>query len=192
MPFVESGPERERFEELFSEHFEAVLAYAMARADPETADDAVAETFVVAWRRFGEVPDQPRAWLLAVTRRTLATQRRAHSRQDALAQKMARPRPLETAPDAWIEDPTSPSLAARNALDRISEADRELLCLLAWDGLSQREAAAVLGCSTGAFRVRYLRARRRFRSALDEESRGAITGSRRCPSHTNNAEERTA
>lgn len=192
MQSVESGRERQRFEQLFSEHFEAVLGYALARSDPETADDAVAETFVVAWRRFAEVPDEPRAWLLAVTRRTLATQRRAHSRQDALAQKM-RPRPLEPASDAGIEDPTSLTLAARNALDRISEADRELLCLLAWDGVSQREAAAVLGCSAGAFRVRYMRARRRFRSALDEESRSAITGSRPdSHSPTNNAEERTA
>lgn len=189
---MEGSHERERFEMLFSSHFDAVLAYALARTDPETAEDAVADTFVVAWRRFAEVPDQPLPWLLAVTRRTLATQRRAHSRQGALAQKMG-PRSGEAVLDVGIEDPRGSVYAARSALSRLSEADRELLCLLAWDGLSQREAASVLGCSAGAFRVRFMRARRRFRAALGEESQRAKDVTRP-PSSTpvTNAEERTA
>ena len=47
------------------------------------------------------------------------------------------------------------------------DADRELLTLLAWDGLSQEEAAVALGCSRGALKVRLHRARRRFTQLAD-------------------------
>ena len=44
--------------------------------------------------------------------------------------------------------------------------DREVLRLIAWEGLESREAAAVFGCSYGAFRVRLHRARRRLEKQL--------------------------
>lgn len=55
------------------------------------------------------------------------------------------------------------------ALDRMQPGDRELLLLRVWDELSFAQAAAVLGCSPGAARVRWLRARRRFAAALMHE-----------------------
>lgn len=55
------------------------------------------------------------------------------------------------------------------ALGALREADREVLCLIAWDGLDQVEAAEVLGCSPGAFKVRLHRARGRLEKALVEE-----------------------
>lgn len=44
---------------------------------PKDAADAVAETFLVAWRRLPEVPsgEEARPWLYGVARRTLANQR---------------------------------------------------------------------------------------------------------------------
>jgi RNA polymerase sigma-70 factor (ECF subfamily) len=62
--------------------------------------------------------------------------------------------------DAWpLLDDDSSTLAALRAL---SDADRELLTLLAWHDLTQDEAAQALGCSRGALKVRLHRARRRF------------------------------
>nr|WP_307871954.1 sigma-70 region 4 domain-containing protein [Micromonospora sp. U21] len=46
------------------------------------------------------------------------------------------------------------------ALARLTEDDRELLTLMAWQNLSSREAAWVIGCSTATFFVRLHRARR--------------------------------
>jgi RNA polymerase sigma-70 factor (ECF subfamily) len=62
---------------------------------------------------------------------------------------------------------TDPGLAA--ALTRLSESDRELLLLIAWEGLSPVEAAAVLGIKPATARVRLLRARRRLTQALARE-----------------------
>lgn len=55
--------------------------------DPADAADAVAETFLVAWRRLGEVPDgrEARLWLFGVCRRVLANHRRGELRRRHLA-----------------------------------------------------------------------------------------------------------
>jgi RNA polymerase sigma-70 factor, ECF subfamily len=62
---------------------------------------------------------------------------------------------------------TDPALAA--ALTRLSESDRELLLLIAWDGISPAEAATVLAIKPATARVRLLRARRRLTQALSRE-----------------------
>jgi RNA polymerase sigma-70 factor (ECF subfamily) len=53
--------DRERFELLYRQHFRRVLGYSLARLEPERAKDVAAETFLVAWRRLPDEPDQPPA-----------------------------------------------------------------------------------------------------------------------------------
>lgn len=123
------------FERMFRAHHDAVLAYALRRAGCEAdARDVVAETFLVAWRRFGEAPgDAQLPWLYGVARRALANRRRAAGRRTALVGRLgwaaAAPGPHD--PTARTSDG---ALAA--ALDRLSEADREALLLVTWEGLS--------------------------------------------------------
>jgi RNA polymerase sigma-70 factor, ECF subfamily len=155
----------ERFERLFTGHVDAVFAYAVARVDRETAYDATADTFLVAWRRLADVPDPPRAWLLGVTRRTLADQRRSQRRQLSLVVQLARTT-VEPAASMAPEELITERVVVFAALGELREADRELLCLIAWDGLDHLEAAEVLGCSPGAFKVRLHRARGRLERAL--------------------------
>ncbi|HWH19880.1 MAG TPA: sigma-70 family RNA polymerase sigma factor, partial [Solirubrobacterales bacterium] len=52
------------------------------------------------------------------------------------------------------------------ALAKLEEAEREVLRLVAWEGLSTRDGAQVVGCSPGAFRVRLHRARRKLEREL--------------------------
>jgi RNA polymerase sigma-70 factor, ECF subfamily len=152
----------ERFRRLYEQHGEAVLRYARRRATPETAEDVLAETFIVAWRRLDRVPPEPRGWLLAVARRVLANQRRGDSRREALVAKLA----LAPVRDAPVEPAGGSELAA--ALATLADRDHEILALVHWDGLTPREAATVLGCTPLAARTRLHRARRRLASALEE------------------------
>jgi RNA polymerase sigma-70 factor, ECF subfamily len=157
---------RERFAQAFEEHFRAVSAYALRRTTPAEAEDAVAETFLVAWRRLDELPDDAKPWLLGVARRVLANQRRAAGRRHALVERVA-------GTPAGEEDPPRRP-AVLQALARLSDTDREVLLLVAWDGLSVQEAAAALRCTRTAAKVRLHRARRRFRAELHRlERRGA-------------------
>jgi RNA polymerase sigma factor (sigma-70 family) len=157
----------EKFDVFHRKYAGDVKAYCLRRADPQLAEDALAETFEIAWRRWEDIPGQPKAWLFGVARRVLANRRRAETRQRALVERMAA-QPLE-------EDTAEEGPPVLEALRRLTPLDQEALRLAAWDELSSREAAQVLGCSPVAFRLRLLRARRRLArqlSELDERSEG--------------------
>ena len=153
-----------RLETLFRCYYSAVAAYVRRRAEPDLVDDVVAETFLVAWRRLDDVPADARPWLLGVARKTLATQRRSVTRRHSLLAK------LETARRPVQADDSVSELGISEALARLSAKDREAITLIAWEGLTLREAAAALGQSPAAFRVRLHRAKRRLRQRL--EARG--------------------
>ncbi len=159
--------DRERFELLYAAHYDRVLAYTLCRAEVEVARDAAAETFVVAWRRLADVPDEPLPWLIGVARRCLADQRRSSGRREALATRL---RFVAGSGYDLGNDPAE-AVAERDqvvaALRRLPVADREVLRLVAWDGLTSAQAAESLGCSRATFAVRLHRARRRLVAALD-------------------------
>jgi len=160
------------FDALFIEHQRSVLAYAMRRA-PTAADaeDAAAETFTVAWRKFEAIPaDEPLPWLYAVARRVLANQRRGHGRRERLAALLTReddvPTPLRAG-----EDLDAPAYAA---LASLSAADQEVLRLVAWEELGNAAIAAVLGITANAVAIRLHRARARFAAALADLPAGDL------------------
>jgi RNA polymerase sigma factor (sigma-70 family) len=157
---------RERFEALYSVNLSRLLAYAVRRTStPEDAADAVAETFLVAWRRIDDVPtgDEARLWLYGTARRVLANQRRTDVRRTQLSDRLrAELTSLPQTPHTGLEELD----ALRTALDRLRPDDRELLGLIAWEGLGPHELARVLGCSRNAGKIRTHRARRRLRREL--------------------------
>jgi RNA polymerase sigma-70 factor (ECF subfamily) len=156
-----------RFEECFAAHYAAVLAFALRRLpDRAGAEDAAAETFAVAWRRRGKIPPEPLPWLFGICRRVLANQRRSATRRSRLGDRLEH----EAGPRPRSQDPAD-ALHRRDsfahAFGLLTEDEREVLRLVAWDGLDNREAAEVLGCSSVAFRVRLHRARRRLLKHLE-------------------------
>jgi RNA polymerase sigma-70 factor, ECF subfamily len=159
-----SGSDEQRFERLYEQHFERVAAYLLARADRDSAAEALARTFEIAWRRLPDVPVESLPWLLGVARRVLAERRRAQGRRDALIERIA-----ETAIEASGDH--AEALAVRElvlaAIEDLTPSQQEAFLLIAWDGLSEREAAAVLGCSRGAVALRLHRARKQLRAALE-------------------------
>ena len=151
-----------RFEEIYAATYEPILGYALRRcSSPEDAADVVAETFTVAWRRFEKIPDgeKARLWLYGVARRVLANHRRGESR------RRGRTTELRDEIATVSADPVDASAIAQ-AFGELSDDDRDLLGLVAWEGLDHSGIAAVLGCSIGAARVRLHRARKRFSRAL--------------------------
>jgi RNA polymerase sigma-70 factor (ECF subfamily) len=148
-----------RFERLFRAHYGRVLSYARRRTSAGLADEIAAETFLIAWRRLESVPREELPWLLGVARRVLANQRRREATQERVARAAAVP-----ASDALPE--VAPDAELSRALSQLGEQDRELLRLIAWEGLTPAEAARVLGWSAVRARVRLHRARTRLEALL--------------------------
>jgi RNA polymerase sigma factor (sigma-70 family) len=161
---------RMRFEGLFRSHADAVRGYALRRTDPDDADDVVAETFLIAWRRFDDVPANATPWLLGVARRVLSNRRRSDRRVISLSNRLADRERRK--PDAATDDSDLLS-TIEVALDRLPEKEREALRLLAWEGLSTGEAAIVLGCTRATLAVRVHRARRRLTDIIEGHLAGA-------------------
>jgi RNA polymerase sigma factor (sigma-70 family) len=161
----------EAFEAAYRGSGTAVLAYALRRsASREDALDLVAEAFAVAWRRRADLPvasDEVRPWLFGIARLCLANAVRSSHRAGRLGRRLA-----DSFVDAALPDPSAISEAraesrrVREALDQLSADDRELVTLVAWEGLTPAEAAAALELSPGTARVRLHRARTRLRAAL--------------------------
>jgi RNA polymerase sigma factor (sigma-70 family) len=152
---------------MFTEHQRAVLAYAMRRTRAAAdAEDVAAETFTIAWRKFDTIPaGAPLPWLYAVARRVLANQRRGLGRRERLAamlQVQDVPTPLRAG-----EDHDGPAF---DALASLAAADQEVLRLVAWEQLGNREIADVLGITPNAVAIRIHRARARFAEAFASTS----------------------
>ena len=157
---------------MYRAHVRALLAYAVRRVpSPDDAADVVAETMLVAWRRRHEAPpgDEARLWLFGVARRVLANHHRGDARRLRLGDRLGRELRLQLGDMADPVDPVQAvdeSLAVREALDGLDEADREILRLAAWEGLGPHEIATVMDIGAVAARSRLHRARRRLRQRL--------------------------
>jgi RNA polymerase sigma-70 factor (ECF subfamily) len=153
-----------RFDRIYADTYAAIRAYARRRCRPDVAQDIVAETFLVAWRRLDEVPENALPWLYGVARRAIANERRGSRRADALADRAAASLALDEARD--IAERLGEVELIRRALVGLPERDREAVMLVAWEGLAHADAARVAGCSRPAFAVRLHRARKRLADAL--------------------------
>lgn len=167
-----------RLEHLHREHAGAVRAYARRRIGRDEADDVVADVFVVAWRRIGDVPAEARTWLLGIARRVLANRHRAAKRQRALYERLAR----EAETGTLVVPPSGGREGAvLRALASLASGDREVLLLVTWDGLSHAQAAEVLGVRPATLTMRLHRARRRLGRALDDATPDAPVARRTPP-----------
>ncbi|MEH1164153.1 RNA polymerase sigma factor [Micromonospora sp. CPCC 205539] len=155
---------RDRFAALFRQHHRQVYAYAVSRAGRDLADDIVSDTFLVAWRRLDAIPADPLPWLLGVARNVVHERHRDAARQLRLLSQAS----AEIEGD--VAEAVTERAATLAALDALGDADREVLTLIGWHGLSTREAAQVVGCAAPTFLVRLHRARRRFEQALADQS----------------------
>jgi RNA polymerase sigma-70 factor, ECF subfamily len=158
---TEAGSREARFTRLYELHLDAVRAYAWRRSQG-LADEIVAETFLVAWRRLEAIPEDALPWLIGVARNVRANLRRGDRRREALIQRLGPEAADYSDPAAAVAERD----ALRSALASLSEADCEILLLTAWDKLDRGQVARALGCSRANVAVRLFRARRRLEAAL--------------------------
>ncbi|MGI8329983.1 RNA polymerase sigma factor [Actinomadura scrupuli] len=156
----------ERFTAMYDDCRQRVWAYVVSRAGRQVADEVVSETFAIAWRRLGDVPEPPLPWLLGVARNVLRDDIRAQVRRESFA---AEQRGWGEPRGADIAEHVAERLAVLRAMAELADDDREILILIAWQGLTPQDAATVVGCTPAALRVRLHRARKRL-VALTEQA----------------------
>jgi RNA polymerase sigma-70 factor (ECF subfamily) len=161
------------FRALYEDHVDDVARYSARRTQESEVHDVVSETFLVAWRRFDDVPSDALPWLLATARRVIANRRRSTGRRRALDEKLVNE--ATTGSREADVDGVDETVAA--AIAELPDAEREAFMLVAWDGLDPLRASQAAGCAPGTFRMRLHRARGHLRSRL-ATAPPAPTGSR--------------
>lgn len=155
-------PNQDRFAALYATEYSSVHTYLRRRLPASEVDDAVVDTFLVAWRRIDECTgaSNPRWWLLATARRVAANSRRGASRRRALVERIGQTTPPVSTPQDDSDDDAV--LAIRNVLATLRTDDQEVLRLTYWEDLPVDGIAVVLGVSVAAARKRLQRAERRL------------------------------
>ena len=159
----------QRFDRLYQETSDAVLAYLVRRSrTTEDAADALAETYTAAWRKLDSLPegDKARLWLFGAARNELHRMARILRADDDLGATLANGLPTlwEEGPD--VDDGEGEML---DALAILSRLDQEIVTLTAWEELTPREIATVLGLSANVVRIRLHRARAKLQGLLKSE-----------------------
>lgn len=155
----------DHFIQLYRRYQPQILAYARRRLSEEDAVEVVADTFLTAWRHLSSVPDDPLPWLYRTAGNSAANQRRRNSRWGRLQDRVRAGSRHPMSPDPAVATVRNDTLST--ALAALSEKDREVLRLAAWEGLDGAELAAALGCSLGTAKVRLHRARQRLARLLE-------------------------
>ena len=148
---------------------EPLRRFLARRTDAATADDVLADTLLVCWRRLDDVPAEPLPWAYGVARHCLANAQRGERRQARLAARISvvDPPARATPPEATSARDTG----LDEALARLRPADAELLRLWAWEQLTPAEIAGILEISANAASIRLHRAREKLRTELGTAAR---------------------
>ena len=153
-----------------------ILAYASRHVGLEQAQDIVAETFTVAWRRWPVVPDPPLPWLIGTASKVIQSHRRRVWRQQTVADRLTLLTAVAADPDPALE-----RLDALQRLAALPHDHQEALLLVAWDGLTADEAADVLGIAAATFRKRLQRARYALESSASQTPSLTLTFAKEAP-----------
>jgi RNA polymerase sigma factor (sigma-70 family) len=151
-------------------------AYLARRAGAD-ADDLLAETWLRAYaarHTYDAARGSVRVWSFGVARHVLL----AHWRR---VTDLPRSTHEETS-DPWpdVDDRLAAAAVApalRAAIAGLPAVERELLLLVAWDGLTPTEAAAVVGVPAPTARTRLFRARQRLRERLPDTAQVGVVAS---------------
>ena len=157
------------YRRLFDECFEAITRYCLRRLPLADVNDATAEVFLVAWRKFDQVPagDDALPWLYGVARNVVRNTQRSSRRSSRLVGRIGGlAAQADPGPELQVirrqEDE-----ALVTALGSLKPADQEVLRLRTYEGMSTAQIAVVLGCSVEAAKKRVARALKRLRAAAD-------------------------
>lgn len=143
--------------------YEPIQRYLYRRCAADDVDDVFNDILLTLWRRLDDTPvGQELPWAYGIARRCLANHWRTQTRRSHVVKRAITMTTTEPH-QPWTDDA---DVALHEALDKLSDLDRETLRLWAWERLEPSEIAAVLDVTPNAIRVRLARTRRRLEQEL--------------------------
>ncbi|MGW1590459.1 RNA polymerase sigma factor [Streptomyces sp. NPDC002386] len=160
------------FAVIFDRHADDIHRYIARRLGSDTADDLMAETFVIAFqrrRRYDVSHPHARPWLYGIATNLIGRHRRDEARRLRALSRMAslsEGREEQAGPEDGVTNSAEAHGVLAGALAELPARYRDVLLVVAWGELDYAEAAQALGLPVGTVRSRLHRARTRLRRAL--------------------------
>ncbi|HET9203845.1 MAG TPA: sigma-70 family RNA polymerase sigma factor [Acidimicrobiia bacterium] len=159
---------RARFEAIWAEHSPKVRAYCIRRVASHDADDVAAEIFLVVWRRIDEIPPAPKTllYIYGIAGKVVSNHTRSFRRKSLLDEKL---RNLGVAPPvdpALLVVQSSDDADVAAAVRNLSQRDREIVMLYAWEDLPRNDIAEIMGMTRSGVDQRIHRSYQKLARAL--------------------------
>jgi RNA polymerase sigma factor (sigma-70 family) len=158
------------FAAIYRTNVAAVMGFFARRGvDAQTVFDLTSDTFaeaIASLQTFDPAKGPPRPWLLAIARAVYARYREQATRRDTVVQQLSHQVLLDEGDIEDLEARVDAEQLGRELIERcaqLPELERQAIELVELDGLTPKEAAASLGISRGALRIRLFRARAKLR-----------------------------
>lgn len=168
--------DRDAMGEVFDRYADRIYTFCFRRtASWVVAEDAMAATFLEVWRiraRAGVDGRELLPWLYGVAGNVCRNQLRSMRRQGALRGRLraVSSDEVDHADDvAGRVDDERRMAALLDAAAGLSHRDRQILTLVAWEGLSYQQVATALDIPVGTVRSRLSRSRARLAQLMDTD-----------------------
>ena len=173
-PRAATTDDEARFVEVYQRYFRHIHAYCARRTSGPAVADAVADVFLVTWKRIDQIPDGDAVlpWLYAVAYRVLSHQWRHKARSRRLVEKLRGLAEVEVlSPDVLLVRSEEYRVVLQ-ASSRLRRIDQEILRLTLWEELPHAEVAVVLGIDATAVKQRAYRARQNLATEYQKLTEG--------------------
>ena len=147
----------------------------LSGSDWADAEDLTAAVFLELWRRRSAVrfvDGSVLPWLIVTAQNTHRNAQRATRRYRAFLASLPEADPVPDHADRIAEFDDARLVRLRSMLANARPADARLLAMTSVEGFTVREAAAVLGLSESAAKMRLTRLRQRLSTALEPAIEG--------------------
>lgn len=140
--------------------------------DPDEADDLVQETLTRAISAIHTFQrgTQLKSWLFTIMRNAFYTRHKKQRREPTGNEDCIASLPVVQPTQEWSQR----GVELKEALQRLPEAQREIIVLVGVLGVSYEEAAEICNCEIGTIKSRMNRARKRLAQELGETSRKTV------------------
>jgi len=163
------------FGRVFERHWDSVFRFVEGRLGLNAAQDLASEVFRIAFQRrmSYEIVEGTSClpWLYGIATNLVLKERRSFARHLAAVARFSRITPQgvgdHAAHVAASVDSEQIWTQVQAALNTIDEMSREMLLLVAWEGLSYQQVADVFDIPLGTVRSRLYRARAQLRTLLN-------------------------
>lgn len=140
--------------------------------EPGDADDLVQETLTKAIAKIQQFEKGTRlkSWLFTIMRNAFYNRVVIEKREAPGAADCVSTVPSRRAAQEW----SMRALETRQAMQRLPQRQRDILVMIAIEGISYKDAAAKCGCDIGTIKSRLNRSRASLLSQLGESSTSAL------------------